>query len=186
MRPMVDRTRRRASRSGLRLALLALAAASLACGHYRVVHTSEGLGKVRRVAVPTLTNASYDAGIELVVTDALRREFARHGGIEVVSDPAAADLVVTGTVLPLVTDARSLSSIAFALEYTLQMQLSLTAQRSDGVAVALDPAALHDVELYLTSADVEAERRNRAEAIRWLASVLAARVHDSLVERLPR
>jgi hypothetical protein len=175
---------RRTALRGIALAWLALVASG--CASYRVVRTDEGLGDVRRVAVPTLVNASYEPGLELLVTDALRREFARRGGVELVSDPGEADLVVTGTVLPILTNARSLSSIAFALEYTLQMQLALSARRSDGREVSIDPAALNDVELYLTSADVEAERRNRDEALRRLASLLASRVRDSLAERAPQ
>lgn len=160
------------------------AVVSLGCASYRVVRSSAGLGPVHRVAVPTLGNASYEPGLDLLVTDALRREFSRRGGVELVSDPARADLVVSGAVLPLKTDARSFSSIAFALEYQMEMQLSLTAHRSDGTVVAIEPGALRDWELYLTSADVEAERRNRDEALRRLAAELASRVRDSLAERL--
>lgn len=162
------------------------AAVSVGCASYRIVRSDEGLGTVRRVAVPTLGNASYEPGLELLVTDALRRELARAGGVELVSDPAQADLVLSGTVLPLKSVARSFSSIAFALEYQMEMQLVLSARRGDGSPVALDPASLREWELYLTSADVEAERRNRDEALRRLAAVIASRVRDSLAERLVR
>lgn len=167
-------------------AILAIGVCALACSGYRVVHASEGLGPVKRVAVLTLTNSSYEPGLELLVTEALRREMRRRGGVEVVEDPAQADLVLSGSVLELVTNARSFSSIAFALEYQVDMSLSLQARRADGTLVGLDPVAVRDWELYLTSADVEAERRNRTEALRRLASVLAERVHDSLADRLVR
>ena len=163
-----------------------LVATALGCSGYRVVHTSEGLGPVRRVAVLTLGNYSIEPGLELMVTDALRREFQRRGGVELVSDPADADLVISGTVRELEVNARSFSSIAFALEYQILMQLALEARRSDGTPVGIDPAALRDFELYLTSADVGAERRNRDEALRRLASVMASRVGDSLAEQLAR
>jgi Lipopolysaccharide-assembly len=163
---------------------VAVATLALACSGYRVVHASEGLGPIKRVAVQTLSNHSYEPGLELLVTEALRRELRRRGGVEVVTDPADADLVLSGAVLELQTNARSFSSIAFALEYQIDMALSLQARRPDGSLIGLDPAALRDWELYLTSADVEAERRNRDEALRRLASVLASRVRDSLADRL--
>jgi hypothetical protein len=170
-----------------RAALFAAAVASGAgCSGYRFVRSSEGLGPVQRVAIQTLQNNSYEPGLDVLVTDALRREFQRRGGATLVSDPAQADLVLAGSVLELQTSARSFSSIAFALEYQVQMQISLVATRADGSAVAIDPNALFEWELYLTSADVEAERRNRDEALRRLASVLASRVRESLAERLAR
>lgn len=164
----------------------AVGAAIVGCGSYRVVRASEGLGDVRRVAVQKLENGSFEAGLDSLVTDALRRELGRRGGVDLVSDPAQADLVLSGRVEELITNARSFSSIAFALEYQIEMQLALRARRTDGSEIALDPSALRDWEVYLTSADVEAERRNREEALRRLAAVLASRVRDSLGERLSR
>ena len=164
--------------------VLAILALSLGCSGYRVVHASDGLGPIKKVAVQTLSNHSFEPGLELLVTEALRRELARRGGVVVVSDPGDADLVLSGAVLELQTNARSFSSIAFALEYQIDMSLALQARRPDGSLIGLDPAALRDWELYLTSADVEAERRNRDEALRRLAAVLAGRVRDSLADRL--
>ncbi|RIK99737.1 MAG: hypothetical protein DCC71_19965 [Proteobacteria bacterium] len=172
---------------GHRSRAVVLAAALLAvasgCGGYRFVRAQESLGSVRRVAVPTLANRSFEPGLELLVTEALRREFQRRGAV-VVGDPAQADLVLSGTVLEVHTQSRSFSSIAFTLEYQVQMALSLVATRPDGSSIPLDWNAQNEWELYLTSADVEAEKRNRDEALRRLAAVLAARVHETLAQRL--
>ena len=160
--------------------------AAAGCSNYRLVRTDDSLGPVRRVAVQTLQNHSFEPGIEAMVSDALRREFQRGGGIAVVGDPAQADLVLSGTVLDLVTTARSFSSVAFGLEYQVELRLALTARRADGTQIALDPNALRDWELYLTSADVEAERKNRDEALRRLSMVLAERTREFLSDRLTR
>ena len=171
-------------RLGPRLVVVACVLALAGCGHYRVVHASEGFGPVKRVAVETLVNRSFEPGVDLLMTDALRREMRRRGGIRVVDDPSQADLVLSGNVSDVITNTRSLSSTVFALEYQVEMRLALRAHRTDGADVTLDPAALRDWEVYLTSADVEAERRNREEALRRLASVLASRVGDSLAEKV--
>lgn len=155
-----------------------------ACGGYQWVRKSTALGSVSRVAVPMLQNHSFEPGIEVLMTEALRREFQRNGGASVVADPGQADLVLTGTVVDLRTSPRSFSSVAFALEYQVEMQVTLSARLADGEAVALPSAALYEWELYLTSADVEAERKNREEALRRLSGVIAARVHDALAYRL--
>jgi hypothetical protein len=166
--------------------VIALAAAALAvgCSGYRLVRSSESFGAVRSVAVEPLRNESYEPGVEVIVTDALLREFQRHRGVTVLRDPARADLVLSGAVLPLLTRARSFSSIELALEFEVEMGLRLEARRSDGGEIELDPVLLREWELYLASADVEAERKNRGEALRRLAGLLATRVHDVLAEKL--
>jgi hypothetical protein len=69
----------------LRARVLHLVAGALAafgvwgCSGYHVVRTDSNLGPVRRVAVQTLENHSFEPGIEVIVSDALRREFQRGG-----------------------------------------------------------------------------------------------------------
>jgi hypothetical protein len=174
-----------AAHRSIRLGLVVCAVLG-GCSGYHVVHTDAALGPVHRVAVQTLQNHSFEPGIEVMVSEALRREFQRGGGIAVVGDPAQADLVLTGTVQDLVTSARSFSSVAFGLEYQVELQLALTARRSDGTLITLDPNTMRYWELYLTSSDVEAERKNRDEALRRVSTVLAERTREFLSDRLSR
>lgn len=139
---------------------------------------------MRSVAVPTLANDSYEAGIEYVVSDALRREFLRRGGVRLVEEPSRADLVLAGRVLPVQARGQSFSSVVLALEYEVTLVLDLRATRADGTDVPIDGRALQETERYLASADVEALRKNREEALRQVASVLAGRIYDALYETL--
>jgi hypothetical protein len=164
----------------LALALLAIAG----CSGYRVIGARTGLGDVQRVAVEPLLNRSYEPGIERMVTAALVREFQTRGGASVVRNPAGADLVLSGSVRPVVTRSRSFSSVELALEFEVELAVDLVARRADGTVVDIDGSVLRDWELYLASADVEVERKNREEALRRLSTLLAARVHDALSERL--
>jgi hypothetical protein len=165
----------------LAASLLLLAACATACG-YRLVGYGPPPGGAPALALPTLRNDSYEPGIELIVADALRREFLRRGAFRLTPDAASADLVVSGRVLPLETDSTSFSSVVLALEYQVSLALELRAKRADGSELALDPRSLRETERYLASADVEVLRRNREEALRRLAGILAARVHDELFE----
>jgi hypothetical protein len=166
------------------LSALSMVAALAACSGYRVVRYREDLGDVRQVAVEPLRNRSFEPGVETLVTDALLREFGRRGSLAIVRDPAGADLVLSGEVVSILTRSRSFSSVELALEFEVEMGLELVARRADGSTVELDPGLLRDWELYLASADVEVERKNREEAIRRLAALLATRAHDALADQL--
>ena len=158
-----------------------LFAACLGCG-YTLVGYDAGFGDFGTVAIQTPSNESFEPGVEYVVADALRREFLRRGAVRVVDDPGAADLVLGGSVRDVRTSGRSFSSVVFTLEYELVLTLDLEARRSDGTPLPIGPRSLQEAELYLASADVEATRKNREEAIRRLTRVLAQRVHESLLE----
>jgi len=166
---------------GFAAALLLLACAAAGCG-YQLVDYVRPEGGARRVALPTLRNDSYEPGVEFLVADALRREFLRRGAFQLTDDPGAADVVVSGSVRPIQTSSTSFSSVVLALEYQVSLTLELHAKRADGSEVALDPRSLRETERYLASADVGALRRNREEALRRLAGILAVRVHDEVFE----
>jgi len=155
------------------------------CG-YAFVRYGGGLGEVRSVAVNTPRNDSYEPGVEFVVADALRREFLRRRGVRLVENPHEADLVLSGRVLPIRARGRSFSSVILALEYELTLALDLKATKADGSEVEIDPRALRETERYLASADVEALNKNRQEALRQAAALLAGRVYDALYETLVR
>ncbi|MCC6642410.1 MAG: LptE family protein [Deltaproteobacteria bacterium] len=163
--------------------LVAALGALAGCG-YRLVSYRGALGDVRRVSIHTLRNDSLAAGYGATVTEALLDEFQRRGALQVVSDPALADLTIGGRILPIYSGARSFSSTVLALEYQVTVQIQLDVRRRDGTLVPIDPGAMTETEIYVASADAEAALTNRNEALRRVASVIAGRVHDALFERL--
>ena len=166
------------------LAALALVALSVpGCG-YQPVRYGGSLGEVRSVAIRTLENDSFEPGVEFAVSEALRREFLRRGAVRVTDDPRSADLVLAGRVEHVDVTSSSFSSVLLALEYQLTVDLALAATRRDGSTVPLDETVLRESERFLASADAEAQRKNREEAVRRVASLLAGRVHDALAEAL--
>lgn len=157
---------------------LALVTAPLAGCSYRLLRQADGRDVA--VSVVTLENESLEPGLELTVTRALRQEFLRRVAPRLVSSPGSADLVIRGRVLPLDTQANSFDTVALALEYRVELALELRISATDGSAFVLDPSSLRESELYLASADPEATRKNREEALRRIADVLAGRVHDAI------
>lgn len=188
--PAVERLPRNGTRAWvLASALIAFGGFALGglplqgCG-YRLVSYQGALGDVRRVSITTLRNDSLAAGYGAVMTEALLKEFQRRGALQVVTDPALADLTIGGRVLPIQAGARSFSSVVLALEYQATVTILLDIRRRDGSLVPIDPGALTQSEIYVASADAEASLTNRNEALRRVASVIASRVHDALFERL--
>jgi hypothetical protein len=160
--------------------LAAIVLITAGCGYTWVgAESGSGLG---RVVVETPENVSRDAGLELVVADALRREVLRRAGARLVEDPERADWVVSGRVLPLREVPGSLSPVVLTLEYELTLELALRARGPDGRERESDARALRETERYLSSADAEAQRKNRDEALRRVSRLLAARFLDWLDE----
>ncbi len=161
------------------LALMVLVGTS--CGYTFIDYESppEGLSSI---SIQTFSNESYEPGIELVVADALRREFLRRRALSVLNDPTAADLVLSGRIDPIITQSRTFSSVALALEYDITLTLEIVATLRDGTLIPVEKRAMIETERYLASADIEATRKNREEALRKLSGVLAVRTHDMLYE----
>jgi hypothetical protein len=155
--------------------------ASPGCG-YKFVDYGAPPSGLQSVSIRTFQNDSYEPGVEFVVADALRREFLRRGVVALTEDANGADLVISGIVEPINTRTRSFSSVALALEWEITLKLRVHTVRPDGAIARIDDASMQDTERYLASADIEATRKNRDEAVRRMAAVLAARVHDMLYE----
>ena len=153
-----------------------------ACG-YQAVRYAETFGEANRIAVHGFRNDTFEPGVDGVVTDAIATEVMRRGALRLVDEAAVADWVLTGVVEQVETRNRSFSSVAFTLEYEVQLRLAVTIARKDGTALELDGNSLRESERYLASADVEVTRTNREEAIRRLAMLLAGRIHDAFFER---
>ena len=147
------------------------------CG-YRLLRASDAQGVT--LSVRTLENDSVEPGVEVTVTRALRRVFLRSSAPRLVSHDSPADVVIRGRVLPLETRAESFDTVAMAIEYRVQMTLDLEVRDAGGRPIQIDPKALQQTELYLASADVEASRKNREEALQRIADVLAGRIRDAI------
>ena len=147
---------------------------------YQLVRYERAGEVAPRLYVRTLENATPEPRVELIFSEALRREVLRRGALRLVSHASAADYRVSGSVVGIDTQGRSFSSTVLALEYTISVVLDLRIERRDGSRVSLDPEALRNSEVYLTSADVEAGRKNREESLRRVCDVLAVRIADAL------
>ncbi len=164
----------------LRAALAALAIfVASGCG-YRLAHSP---GPDVPVRVSTLTNDTLEPGVELMLASALRREIDRTGGLRLVERATTSGYQVGGRVLRVETVSRTFTPGVRALEYTVTVQLELRVTGPGGRRVAIDPFAQRASEIYLASTDVQISRKNRDEALRRVAALLADRIRLE-IERL--
>jgi hypothetical protein len=159
------------------LLAVVVAVSALGCG-YRLLRPAAEADF--RVWVATFENDSVEPGVEVTMTRALRQAFLRRGATLLGSDRSRADVVIRGRVLPLQTRAYSFDSVSMALEYQVTMTLDLDVEDASGAPLRFDATALTLAESYLASADVEAGRKNRQEALRRIADLLAGRIHDAV------
>ncbi len=162
-----------------------LAVCVAGCG-YRFARYQGLDGEARRICVVTLQNDSQEAGVELLATEALRHEILTRGGLELISDPQAANYTLRGRVARVLTRSRSFTGVARAREYEVTLRLELQIDAASGSSVETQSETFEAGEIYFASADVAVLRKNRREALRYLSGLLASRAHDSLDRKLLR
>ena len=91
-----------------------------------------------------------------------------------------------GEVEEVASSGRSFSSVDIALEFELTLEVDLQFELSDGSTASVGGRSQRESERYLASADLEATRKNRREALHRIASIVAGRVYDSLYLELAR
>jgi hypothetical protein len=162
---------------------------SSGCGYrlagYRAPDADESAATAApRITVVTLVNESREPGIEVMASEAVRREVLHRGGMRLDSNPERADYVLRGRVLPLYTTSRTFSGVVRSLENRVTLRLAVDIVGKDGSSLPVPSEELTATELYLSSADLEVGRKNRTEALRRICTVLAQRLHDEVDREL--
>jgi hypothetical protein len=113
----------------MKLASVALALLTLASCGYRVSSRTGSLPpSIRTVAVPAFSNATIRYKLTDILPQAFAREFISHTRYRVISDPAQADMVLSGAVLaytynPTIFDPQAQRANVADLHVTLQLKL---------------------------------------------------------------
>jgi len=168
-----------------RLFLIVLFAAVWAgCGY-----TREGRGvnlrpEIRRVAIPTFRNDTYEADLEATLTDSVRREFLLHRWVEM-TDVEHADAVVVGIIKKFSTSAISFSKTKFATEYRASIQAQIKIVLTDGKVIWED-RNLSQVAEYQSTPDIFDSEANKKAAIQKIADEMARDVHARIFDGFPR
>ena len=156
----------------------------LGCG-YRLVDPAGALGPdLDRIEIRPLENHSNEPTLERVLADALVEEFARRGALRPVYEGGRdrSGLHLAGVIREFETRPTSFSSVSLALEHEIRLVVELDLSRGETETPLWRQHRITLRERYLASADPGVEQSNKEQALRRMASELAGRVHDGLLE----
>ncbi|MCB9475548.1 MAG: hypothetical protein H6684_06940 [Deltaproteobacteria bacterium] len=166
------------------IAIVALGVAvTTGCGY-----TREGRGAnldtgIRSVAIPVFRNDTFEAGLETIVTDALRREFLLHNFVKI-APAEKADAIAVGVIRKFNTKPISFSETDFATEYRASIRMSLKIVAPDGHVLWADER-IAEVAEYPANEDVFASEANKRAAIRSIAEKIARDTHARIFDGFP-
>lgn len=157
-----------------------LVATATSCGYHRVRQGMNLPADVRKVAIPVFRNDTVEAGVEVLVTDALREQFVRSGFVRL-TDVEAADAVVVGTIQKFSVKAISFAQGDFAVEYraTIRMKIKLVAHSGE---VLWEDRNVSRYDTYRVATDIFDSEAARSQAIERMVRDLTADVHDRIFD----
>jgi hypothetical protein len=162
--------------------IAALWFAATGCG-YRFVDERAVFGpQVRKIEIRAFENESAQPGYEHVLADALSEEFARRGALVPVHAADSGELVLAGRIEAVTVQVRSYSSVALAVEDSVELRVDVEVRRRTDGGVVWKRDGLRLTELFLSSPDPNVELSNREQALRRLSALLAERIHDELFQ----
>ncbi len=158
-------------------------AGSLACG-YRLAGTADLLpARIRTIAVSAFTNVTSEFKIEQYLTEAVVREVLSRTRYHVVSNDAAADAKLVGTVMLFDAIPQNFdpsTGRATSVMTVTRMHVTLY-DRADGSVLYSNPDLSHrenyevsnDPEAYVNEREAAIERASRSMAATLVSAVLS-------------
>ena len=166
----------------MRVAAIALILLVTSCGYGFVDERAVFGPGTRRIEIRAFENRSNQPGYEHVVADALAEEFSRRGALLPVYQDSPGELVLAGRIESVSVQPRSFSSVALAVEDTVELRVAVEVRRSGDGDLVWKHDDLRISELFLSSPDPNVQLSNREQALRRLSALLAERIHDELFQ----
>jgi hypothetical protein len=162
------------------LIILILALGEAACG-YRFVGQETNLpGDIKTLAIPLFTNETDQLGLESEITQALRERFISSKRL-VIREEKSADLILKGKVRSFSTTSVAVTKgLLVTAGYRAMVTVEIVLKRHpDGQVLWKDE--ISEVWNYPVGADLMQTDRNKKEALRQIALLLAERVHETVL-----
>ena len=134
----------------------------------------------KKIAIPIFVNKSYRSNVGAVVTVSLVDEFARRTGGKVVSE-AAADLLLTGTVVNYATSAVSYTAQDKVKEYRAVLLVAAAlAERQTGKVIWKGDVSFG--QDYPVNPDIALQQNSEDAAIREISRKIAQQIYQNISE----
>lgn len=146
------------------------------CGYQMVgkeTHVPPGLNSI---AIPTFKNETFEPGIEIILTQAILREFIQDRRVNVVGR-AEASCVLEGTVKFFTISSVSFDKSGFALEYQTHVALNLALKDRTG-KVLWQENDFTERTWFRASSSGLINEANKQAAIQEAASLIAGRIRN--------
>lgn len=151
-----------------------------ACGYHRVRPGNNVPSNIKSIAIPVFRNDTYEPGIEVLLTEALREQFLRSGFVRL-TDVQNADAVVAATIKNFSLKAISFSQTDYATEYraSIVMRIKLVTRKGK---VLWQDRKVSRIEDFRVSIDIFQTEAAKQQATRRIARDLMADVHDRIFD----
>jgi len=120
-----------------------------------------------------------ESGLDVVMTNALRRELSLRSGFEL-AGRGEADLIIRGSVIASVISPVAFSEEFLALKYRIEMASRVEAVEVETGEIVWRADALRGAGEYYTHTDVIITDENKREALHHIASNLSRSICEML------
>lgn len=164
-----------------------------ACGYQFVGRASTLPPEVRRIAVPTFENQTFEPLLDERLTDAVKKAFIAYPRLEVVNSASESDAVLKGKILTFLLVPLSFNSFNEAAEYRVKIQADIELQDSRNQKILWQDKKMETMAEYIVIEDpvnptrVDLARTRDAEdrAIAEAAKVLGKNLVGQILEGFP-
>ena len=163
------------------LLVLAVSLALWGCGYGFRGTVSYLPPEIKTVAIPFLTNRTGEPNLDVILTQALIKEFNRSKLLKL-SRAGGADVILNGTINSLSEGAVAYEDIRTALQRRITLSVSGELRATADNKVFWTNRAVSEGQDYDVASDPGTTEKNRKEALNTLVRNLAEKIHDSIFE----
>ncbi|MFQ5692489.1 MAG: LPS assembly lipoprotein LptE [Nitrospinota bacterium] len=173
---------RAARRCAFRIGVGVLALALSGCGyHLQGAGGSSLPPHIKKSHVPIIVNQTLEQGIEVQVTDAIRRVIIDDGRVSLATGIADADAVLEGEVLQYRLRAIAFTRGDRAQEFRLRMTLAVSLRDQENGKILFRQTIVSDRE-YEASTNLSSNEKAQTDAAQKASTAIARELQGLLIE----
>jgi len=183
------------TRSTCFLALLGGLLLTLGCGYQFVGRASTLPPEIKKIAIPTFENTTFEPILEERLTEAVKKSFIARPRFQVVNSASEADAVLKGRVIAFRLIPLSFDSLNQATEYRVRIQTDISLESVHDQKILWQDKKMETTAEYFVfviqdplnpaRADIARTRDAEDRAIAEAAKVLAENLVSQILEGFP-